>query len=111
MPKRTDRIVVEGPVDYEDGLEGSIFMYDVRECKVSTKKGTLVWDLIRFPIVPIPSSLKMGQIGPTISRTKTTTNHVSSMKRVGDDVLELLRNRGVKVHIIRNPSPIFAWGD
>ncbi len=107
MPK--NRIVVEGPIDYENTLEGDNFLYDVKSCDVDPEKGSLVWDRIIFP--KMPTSTDAVSLGPMISRNDPRTNHVSSMQRVGDDVLQLLRDRGVDVVIIDNPSPTVTCGD
>ncbi len=104
-------IVVEGPVDYEDTIEGTNFLYDFKWCAVDTEKGELVWDHITFPVIPTPTGYNAADQTPMISRRDPVRNHVSSMNRVGDDVLELLRDRGVEVVIIDNPSPAVTCGD
>ena len=104
-------IVVEGPVDYEDTIEGTNFIYDVKRCDVEAEKGELTWDHVIFPIIPVPTGCNAADQTPMISRRNPVRNHVSSMNRVGDDVLALLRDRGVEVVIIDNPSPAVTCGD
>ena len=106
-----NRIVVEGPVDYEDTIDGSNFLYDVKSCDVDAENGKLTWDRVIFPVVPPPAGCDIANMAPMISRSNPTTNQVSDMRRVGDDVLELLRDRGVEVVIIDNPSPAVTCGD
>ncbi len=110
MPK--DKIEVSGPVDYEDRLEGGYnYIYDVVSCTVGPEKGELTWDRVVFPKFPIPAGSSPSDIGVMISRRNPVVNHVSTMRRVGDDVLLLLRERGVKVVIHHNPSEAMMCGD
>jgi len=106
-----NRIVVKGPIDYEDAVEGGNFLYEVVSCKVGPREGTLVWDKVIFPAVPVPIGRGYSDVGPMISRGDPVTNHVSTMQCVGDDVLSLLRERGVEVIIRCDPSPAVTSGD
>lgn len=106
-----NKIVVEGPVDYENAVEGLNLLYDVKSCDVDVEKGTLVWNRVIFPIIPVPTGCNIADFAPLVSYRNPTTNHVSSMQRVSDDVLGLLRDRGVQVVIIDNPSSAVTFGD
>ena len=107
-----NKIEVSGPIDYEDKLEGGYnYIYDVVSCVVDLEKGSLTWDLVVFPKFPIPAGSSPSDIGVMISRRNPVVNHVSTMRRVGDDVLSLLRERGVKVVIHHNPSSAMTFGD
>lgn len=104
-------IIVEGPVDFEETIEGTNFLYSVKSCEVDQEKGKLTWDLVVFPIVSLPPGSLLNDRIPMISRAQPISSHVSTMQQVGDDVLSLLRDRGVEVIIIDNPSPAVTCGD
>ena len=62
--------------------------------------GELTWDRVVFPKFPLP--LLPSDIGVMISRRNPVVNHVSTMRRVGDDVLLLTGECKVVIH--HNPS-------
>ena len=90
-----NRIVVEKSHDYEDTIDGTQFLYRVASCDVDTETGTLTWDRVIFPAVPC----RTADATVMISRARSITSHVRDMSVVGDDVLGLLRDRGVEVII------------
>ena len=80
--------------DREETVEGPNYLHYVVSCNVDVETGTLTWNATIFSAVHLGHSHE-----PMISGSKPRTTHVREMSVVGDDVLYLLRDRGVHVLI------------
>lgn len=114
--KPKNELVVRGPVDYEDVIEGGYNrIFDVVSCDVEEGKCNLEYENRPIPIAglsdavlnALPEGWAKAPPGP-----RFFTQDLRKLSRVGDDIIALLREeRGVKVTIIHKPSPACTWGD
>jgi hypothetical protein len=96
-----NRLVVRAHHDYEDTVhDGMNFLHRVVSCDVGEEEGKLVYDIMRFPVLPVSHASDDPVPGPTISRKNPIIQHVSEKTIVGADVISLLRQRGVEVVIL-----------
>ena len=83
-----NEIIVLPAHDYENVVEGGYnALHMVVSCDIDDDKGVLTWDRVMLPS-PI-----------VVQSDHPTTTNVKNMRVVGEDVLQLLKGRGVKVII------------
>lgn len=98
---KKDIIIVRANGDAESAFEGGWnYLFDVELCDVSEENGKLEWRRISFPHVPYafghlpppPKEEKVRAPMPTFHET-----HVRDHGTVGEDILDLLHERGVNI--------------
>lgn len=86
-----NELIVRRTGDAENDPEGGyIYLFDVILCDINQEKGQLIWD-----VSPIIQSASIRSGSKYIAKPKI--NHVRDYSTVGEDVIDLLHERGVKI--------------
>ncbi len=101
---KRDIIILRNTGDYENVVEGGYTsIYEILRCKVSEERSALQYETRGFPSVPSFSDTPPSQeYLQSIPRAGTvSTRCVSDMDILHDEEVEELRQRGVRIRILR----------
>lgn len=115
MPECKNELIVEGPIDYEDLLEGGFtYIWRVVSCDVEESKCNLEYENRPIPTAGLSDTAlrALPEGWAKAPEPRFFTLDLRKQRTVDDEVIAMLReDRGVTVTKIEKPGSAVCFGD